>query len=229
LEPSGLRFEPDSIVPSRLPDLFTGIPLFLFGRYQGEAKGGLTLQAADELGQPWTQTLAAKRTDNAALTVLWARGQLRELEDRYACGHDDATELSKQIVATSLKYGVLCRFTAFVAVDRSETVNAGGQQHRIIQPVEMPARWEMPVACFGFAPGAALGASALRARAAASEVASVDSGLLGAQAKKTGPRTSSIGGSTLPKESVHEGSVSTGAVADSLLGLGSAPLLRHYL
>src|SRR5262249_48698879 len=91
----------------------------------------------------WTQTIAAKKTDNPALTVLWARGQVRELEDRYTCGLGDATVLAKQIVATSLKYCVLCRFTAFVAVDHSETVNAGGQQHRIIQPVEMPARWEM--------------------------------------------------------------------------------------
>jgi Ca-activated chloride channel family protein len=143
LEPSGLGFETGSLVPSRLPDLFAGTPLFLFGCYQGEAKGGLTMQASDGLGRPWTQTIAAKKTDNAALTVLWARGQVRELEDRYACGQGDATGLSKQIVATSVKYGVLCRFTAFVAVDRSESVNSGGQQHCIIQPVEMPARWEM--------------------------------------------------------------------------------------
>jgi Ca-activated chloride channel family protein len=146
LEPSGLRFEPGSLVPSRLPDLFAGTPLFLFGRYQGEAKGGLTLQAADGLGRPSTQTIQATKTDNAALTVLWARGHVREMEDRYACGRGNATESSKQIVALSLKYGVLCRFTAFVAVDRSETVNAGGQQHRIIQPVDMPAGWEMPSA-----------------------------------------------------------------------------------
>src|SRR5262249_25509991 len=110
---------------------------------QGEARGSLTLQAADGLGRPWTQNIPATKTANDALTVLWARGQVRELEDRYACGRAAATELSKQIVATSLKYGVLCRFTAFVAVDRSETVNAGGQQHRILQPVEMPAGWEM--------------------------------------------------------------------------------------
>jgi hypothetical protein len=38
---------------------------------------------------------------------------------------------------------VLCRFTAFVAVDRSAVVNPGGQVHGIIQPVEEPEGWEM--------------------------------------------------------------------------------------
>ena len=51
---------------------------------------------------------------------------------------------------------MLSRFTAFVAVDRSEVVNAGGQQHRVIQPVEIPAGWdveaEMQAAAFCLAP-----------------------------------------------------------------------------
>jgi Ca-activated chloride channel family protein len=143
LEPAGLRFEPDTLVPSRLPDLFAGAPLFLLGRYTGEAKGSISLQAADAAGQPWAQTLKAVRSENPALPSVWARGQVRELEDRYAAGRGNSEKLSKQIVDTSLKYGVLCRFTAYVAVDKSEVVNPGGKKHEIVQPVEAPAGWEM--------------------------------------------------------------------------------------
>jgi Ca-activated chloride channel family protein len=41
-----------------------------------------------------------------------------------------------------LQFGVLCRFTAFVAVDRSEQVNAGGKVQRFVQPVDLPAGWQ---------------------------------------------------------------------------------------
>src|SRR5207237_10267117 len=93
-----------------------------------------------------------------ALPAVWARGKLRELEDRYLVGGSDRTRLEKDIVALSLRFGVLCRFTSFVAVDRAEVVNRGGEQHRVTQAVEIPAGWAearaastlcgaMPMAC----------------------------------------------------------------------------------
>jgi Ca-activated chloride channel family protein len=40
---------------------------------------------------------------------------------------------------------VLCRFTAFVAVD-SRVVNENGESRRVVQPVESPSGWDLPVA-----------------------------------------------------------------------------------
>ena len=40
---------------------------------------------------------------------------------------------------------MLCRFTAFVAVD-SRVVAEGGPVHQVIQPVELPSGWENPAA-----------------------------------------------------------------------------------
>jgi Ca-activated chloride channel family protein len=65
-------------------------------------------------------------------------------------------------VECSLRHKVLSRFTAFVAVDRSEIVNAGGERKQIIQPVDAPDGWDMigdvvesaefsPVRCAGLA------------------------------------------------------------------------------
>jgi Ca-activated chloride channel family protein len=76
---------------------------------------------------------------------VWARGRLRDLEDRYGATPELAQResLEREIVATSLRYGVLCRFTAFVAVD-SQVVNETGQApHRVVQPVEAPAGWQL--------------------------------------------------------------------------------------
>jgi Ca-activated chloride channel family protein len=74
---------------------------------------------------------------------MWARAHVRTLEDRYAAGTTDRAALEKAIVATSLRFGVLCRFTAFVAVDVKEVVNPGGKVHRVTQPVEAAAGWAM--------------------------------------------------------------------------------------
>ena len=46
-------------------------------------------------------------------------------------------------MATSLRFGVLCRFTAFVAVD-SRVVNENGDTRRVVQPVELPSGWDAP-------------------------------------------------------------------------------------
>jgi len=51
------------------------------------------------------------------------------------------SDLEREIVAVSLRFGVLSRFTAYVAIDHAETVRKDGKRHRITQPVEMPEGW----------------------------------------------------------------------------------------
>jgi Ca-activated chloride channel homolog len=144
IEASGLQLECGTQVPARLPDLFAGVPLTVFGRYRGPAAGSLTLQATDEAGQPLTRSAGGRVSANHALAQVWARGRLRDLEDRWVVGADESpAALEQRILALSLRFGVLCRFTAFVAVDCSEIVNAGGQLHRLLQPVEAADGWEM--------------------------------------------------------------------------------------
>src|SRR5690606_12592642 len=89
--------------------------------------------------------ITATTSDNAALPAVWARARLRDLEDRYLMerGHGSREALERSIVDTSLRYGVLCRFTAYLAVD-SRVVNEGGQLHQVTQPVEPPAGWRGP-------------------------------------------------------------------------------------
>jgi Ca-activated chloride channel family protein len=141
LEADGFEVVADSVVPGRLPDLFSGAALCVWGRYRCAPQGALVVQARDGEGKPWFATAPARRSHNPAVAPLWARGRVRELEDRFAVAQDGRGPIERQIVETSLRFGVLCRFTSFVAVDRAEVVNPGGQVTPITQAVETPAGW----------------------------------------------------------------------------------------
>jgi hypothetical protein len=60
------------------------------------------------------------------------------LEDTYATAPSDT--LAEQITATSLAHGVLSRFTAFVAIDRSDPTGSTSPRP-VVQPVESPRGW----------------------------------------------------------------------------------------
>jgi Ca-activated chloride channel family protein len=126
--------------PARLPGLYPGVPLVITGRYTGPPDGSLTVTGRTRDDQEFRTTVALQRRSEPAVTSLWARARLRDLEDAYAAGDDS---LETEIIGTSLRFGVLCRFTAFVAVD-ARVVNEGGQTRKVTQPVEMPSGWEMP-------------------------------------------------------------------------------------
>ena len=135
LHADGLAVRPETV--TRLGSLFPGVPLTVYGRYTGPAGGAITLRGRTPDGEPWERRVPAVVAGGAAARALWARARLRDLEDRYDSGERD---LEREIVETSLRFGVLCRFTAFVAVD-SRVVADGGPGHRVIQPVEQPSGW----------------------------------------------------------------------------------------
>jgi Ca-activated chloride channel family protein len=101
----------------------------------------LTVRGRTRDGRPWETVVTARRREAPAITELWARGRLRDLEDRYAAGSGDAS-LEQRVVDTSLRFGVLCRFTAYVAVD-TRVVTEGGRPHRVVQPIEPASGWDM--------------------------------------------------------------------------------------
>jgi Ca-activated chloride channel family protein len=146
----GLATIEDTVSPARLPDLFPGTPLVVTGRYRGRAAGSLTLSGTRREGGDWSATVAGQRRAAPAMTAQWARAHLRDLEDRYASVSDEqggglTEDLAKRIIDTSLRFGVLCRFTAYVALGGrdSRVVAEGALPHRVMQPVEVPAGWDL--------------------------------------------------------------------------------------
>jgi Ca-activated chloride channel homolog len=145
LDGQGLELERDSIAPRRLPDLMAGAPVVIRGRAhrRGDAPPSILLRGMDAAGSPWQEQVRAGEAGGKEVGALWARALIRELEDRYAVGDPEPDALTRRIVGLSIAYSVLSRFTAFLAVDRSETVNPGGKQHRSVQPVEPASGWDM--------------------------------------------------------------------------------------
>jgi Ca-activated chloride channel homolog len=147
----GLAADLSTLAPAPLPDLYPGAPVVVMGRFTGSAEGAVVVS-----GMPnWRVPVSATRSTNPALAALWARASVRDLEDQYVTGQ---TSLERRIVDTSLKYGVLSRFTAFVAIDQ-RVVNEGGAVRRVTQPVDTPSGWEVPTTT---APAAAMPAAGAR-------------------------------------------------------------------
>ena len=124
--------------PARPPDCYPGAPCVLSGRYRGQAPRRITVTGALPDGSPWAQTVDATAVASRAVRTTWARAHVRDLEDRYLTQPGDG--LAKEIVDASLAHGVLSRFTAFVAVDRSDTTEST-TPHPVMQPVDLPSGW----------------------------------------------------------------------------------------
>ena len=143
----GLAVEVGSLAPTKLPDVYAGAPVTILGRYHGSAPKDARVElTATSLGEATCTVIArhaAADLDSARptpwLAASWARAAIRDLEDRYAIG--ERGELEPKIVAVSKRFGVLSRFTAYLAIDRSEVVNVGGHGRQVIQQVEHPAGW----------------------------------------------------------------------------------------
>ena len=158
----GLTLLDGTATPARIPDLFPGVPLVVRGRYAGSASGTATVTGTAVDGSAFRVEARATVVHAPALAAIWTRAHLRDLEDRYVVSGGDGLE--SEIVDTSLRFGVLCRFTAYVAVEPT-VVNEGGAVHRVIQPVELPSGWEMPGAppVVGMRMAAAMAPMAMRA------------------------------------------------------------------
>ena len=157
--------EADSLTPARLPDLFAGRAAGAMLRLRsagvtgdgsGEARLGVRGRYAD--GSPFVEQVEPREVELPALAQLWARTRVRDLEDDYRLADAAArTRIEQQIVDLAVRHRLLTRFTAFVVVDEQEVVNAGGQLRSVVQPVAMPAEWEMgKAAASAAAAGAAM-------------------------------------------------------------------------
>ena len=127
-----------SLAPQRLPDLFAGRAAFAAFRVGGPGRVRVKAKWSD--GRAFEEIVEGRPTPLAAVAQIWARARVADLEDRFRLGEDEA---KKEIVALGLRYSLLTRFTAFVAVD-GEIVNRSGVRRQVTQPVAMPAGWAQP-------------------------------------------------------------------------------------
>jgi Ca-activated chloride channel family protein len=151
LDGEGLAIDARTLAPARCTDVYAGAPVLITGRYVGKASPSARVRLRGvQFGAEFVQSVAQQPErqtflERYALSSVWARARLRDLEDRYAAGgqsHPVRDEMEQEMVRVSTTFSVLCRFTAFVAVDRSEVANRTGYQQRVIQAVEEKAKSE---------------------------------------------------------------------------------------
>lgn len=150
----------DALAPARLPDLFTGrasdclfrlnckIPLGAVPKFR--IRGKLAN------GRKYTEDISAQLVNAESISRLWARGFIKELEDDYRVNPAGQHDTKQKIIDLSLKFSVLTKFTAFVAVDQAETVNMTGEVRHIVQPVHVPDQWQLDSLFAGMIGGSSL-------------------------------------------------------------------------
>ena len=141
---AGFQLLTNTISPSRPPDIFSGISSVITGRFRGQPNGSVMVSGTGIDGRPWASRVDAAPVNGRALTQLWARAFLADLQHKYLrCQIHEADGLERLIVTTSLRFGVLTRLTAFVAVSNAAT-RATSAPRQVIQSVELPADWTEP-------------------------------------------------------------------------------------
>jgi Ca-activated chloride channel family protein len=127
------------VTPEKV-DVFPGMPAVISGRLAGPAPDSVRVTATRADGKPFQAKLGHQPTFDPVLRHVWARARVLDLEHRF---DTDAGPLGlgQTITDFSLKWGVLCRFTAYVAVDASGVVNPSGRVHQVTQAVEAPSQW----------------------------------------------------------------------------------------
>jgi len=129
------------LAPARVPDLFAGRAATVFFRLKKGKSVTVTGTFAD--GKAFRETVKVRTIELPAIDHLWARARVTDLEDRFRLETGEQDRIRKEIIALAIDHTLLTRFTSFVVVDESEIVNKGGEGRKVVQPVPMPAEWEM--------------------------------------------------------------------------------------
>ncbi len=126
------------VYPRKIPDLFPGRPVVITGRFDGDGSTALRIHGRagrDRVSTTLRVNLDDARSRHPALASLWARSRLRDLANEQVYSPSD--ELRHEMLNTSLDHRVLCRYTAFLAVD-SLLTTAGDHGVSVRVPVPVP-------------------------------------------------------------------------------------------
>jgi len=143
LESKGIEIY--DVEPAGIPDLMAERPITVFGKYKGKAKGTLTLSGKTgrkTYKQSFDIAAAKPSANNLALRYLWARERIKYLDymensnSRWWNSTADSS-ISKEITRLGLKYGLMTKYTSFIAIDE-EVVEKDGKPVTVKQPLPLP-------------------------------------------------------------------------------------------
>ncbi|MFQ5802220.1 MAG: VIT domain-containing protein [Candidatus Methylomirabilales bacterium] len=128
--------------PRKIPELWAGRPVILFGRYGNGGSTTIELSGLAE-GEPISYaldvTLPSEEREHGVLSKVWARNKIADLSSQMFYG--DTPEVVEEITQIALDYRLLTQYTSFVAVDESEVPPIGEEltpPRRVVIPVPLP-------------------------------------------------------------------------------------------
>jgi Ca-activated chloride channel family protein len=132
-------FDVYDVEPVKVADLFASRPVVVFGKWRGEASGVVDISGTSGRGMYRTSlgiSQANVDPSHAALRQLWARTRIAELSDFGPASRSE--ERIAQITSLGLTYGLLTRYTSFVAVQEIVRRTVDGAE-QVDQPLPLPA------------------------------------------------------------------------------------------
>jgi len=125
-------FKADDVYPRRLPDLFRGSKILIFGRYNQHGDHTVTL-TGKLLGKQKSYTykinLPQTSEDNNFIPRLWAKRKIGWMLDRYRLGNlneNQKKELKEEITRLAKKYKLASPWTSFYAEGSAGRYAAAG-------------------------------------------------------------------------------------------------------
>lgn len=117
------------VYPRQAYDLFAGDQLVLAGRYRKSGAAKVTVSGSVE-GQPQTFHFPAQLVESSPddslgfIEKIWAMRRVGEIIDQIDL-HGKNSELIDELIALSKRHGIITPYTAFLADDRPEMLQAG--------------------------------------------------------------------------------------------------------
>lgn len=121
--------------PSRLPDLFAGEELVVFGRYRGQGKGPIVVTGTRAGGRERIETRAdfpELESQNEFIPRLWATRRVGELT-RQVRLEGGSPALVEEIRDLALRHGILTEYTSYLVQEPEQMAD---------RPVPLPTREE---------------------------------------------------------------------------------------
>ncbi len=109
----------DDVYPKKLPDLFKGSEIAVYGRYSGSGKATIRLTGQrDESKMLFSFPMDMPSTESAHEFVprLWARTKIGYLMDQIRL-HGANAELKDEVVRLSKKYGIMTELTSWLVLE----------------------------------------------------------------------------------------------------------------
>ena len=132
-------FDVYDVEPGKVPDLFASRPIVVSGKWRGDAAGSIEISGRTGRGAYQASlpvSAAGADGSHRALRQLWARTRIGELSD-FGPGTPGEDRVAA-ITALGLTYGLLTRYTSFVAVQEIVRRNTDGAID-VDQPLPLPA------------------------------------------------------------------------------------------